>query len=289
MHYEPGIFLRRDPSTEPVPVIVDVSRSGREYPAEMRSMVPFTVLHDNVSMYVDELWADAPNKGGTLLYAQFPSFWIDANRGELDIDASLIEGEWPVPLEPTVSLRGLGLLKSKSRYGEPVHERKLTVDEVMQRLNGYYHPYHRELKRNIDKLHSQFGIVYQLSCHCMSAIGAPTHPDAGKPRADFCVGNISGTSSSEEFINFLADTIRSLGYSCTINDPYNGGELNRRYGKPEAGIESVMVEINKKLFMDIETFRKKPGFAKVKEDCGKILQIVAERARAESKSAVTAK
>lgn len=276
---EPGVFLRHDPVAPAVPVIVDVSRSGREYPAEMRSMVPFTVLHDNVSMYVDELWGDAPKTGATMLYAMFPSFWIDANRAEDDIDPELIEGDWPVPLNPTVSKRGLGLLKSKSRYGEPVHERKLTVDEVMQRLNHYHQPYHRELKRLLDEAKQQFGKVYQLSCHCMSAVGAPTHPDAGKPRADFCVGNLGGKSSSEEFLHFVADQFRALGYTCSVNEPYQGGELNRRYGAPANGVESIMVEINKKLFMDVETFKKKPtGFAEVKEACNHVLRAVADLA-----------
>ena len=193
-YLERGVFLRFDPTVPPVPLMVDVSRSGREYPAEFRSMVPFTVLHDNVSMYVDELWGDAPELGATMLYAMFPSFWIDANRNELDIDADLIDGEWPVPLNPTVSKRGLGLLKSKSRYGEPVHERKLTVAEIMERLDKYHRPYYRELAQNIERMKQAYGFVYHLSCHCMSAVGAPTHPDAGQERADFCVGNINGTS-----------------------------------------------------------------------------------------------
>ncbi|MFY0022224.1 N-formylglutamate amidohydrolase, partial [Acinetobacter baumannii] len=91
--------------------------SGREYPVDMRSPVPFTAIHDNVSVYVEDIWADAPRYGATMLQALFPHMYIDANRDELDIDPDLVEGEWPVPLRPTVSKRGLGLLKSKSRYG----------------------------------------------------------------------------------------------------------------------------------------------------------------------------
>ncbi|WP_372052968.1 N-formylglutamate amidohydrolase (plasmid) [Tistrella mobilis] len=279
-YLERGVFLRFDPTVPPVPLMVDVSRSGREYPAEFRSMVPFTVLHDNVSMYVDELWGDAPELGATMLYAMFPSFWIDANRNELDIDADLIDGEWPVPLNPTVSKRGLGLLKSKSRYGEPVHERKLTVAEIMERLDKYHRPYYRELAQNIERMKQAYGFVYHLSCHCMSAVGAPTHPDAGQERADFCVGNINGTSSSDGFIEFVAETIRARGYSCTINTPYTGGELNARFGKPAEGIESIMVEINKKLFMDTKSFRKTDGFDRVKADVAAILKTVADDARA---------
>lgn len=278
-HVLRGVYHRFDATVPPVPVMVDVSRSGREYPAEFRSMVPFTVLHDNVSMYVDEIWGEAPNMGATMLYAQFPSFWVDANRNELDIDPDLIEGEFPVPLQPTVSKRGLGLLKSKSRYGEPVHERKLTVAEVMERLDGYHRPYYAELKQNIDRLKSNFGFVYQLSCHCMSAVGAPTHPDPGQDRPDFNLGNVNGKTSSKEFIEFVAREIEALGYSCKINFPYTGGELNSRFGAPAEGIESIMVEINKKLFMDTKTFRKKPEFDGLKANVDKVLAIIAQQAR----------
>jgi N-formylglutamate amidohydrolase len=280
-----GVYHRFDPVSRPLPVVVDVSRSGREYPEEFRSMVPFTVLHDNVSMYVDQIWGEAPTVGATMLYAAFPSFWIDSNRAETDIDADLIDGEWPVPLNPTVSLRGLGLLKSKSRYGEPVHERKLKVSEVMERLDHYHRPYHAELARLIAEQKARFGFVYHLSCHCMSAVGAPTHPDAGQQRADFCLGNLDGKSSSREFIEWVKSLIEAKGYSCSLNFPYTGGEINARYGDPVNGVESIMVEINKKLFMDTKTFRKTEGFAKVQADVSDVLAQVAARAREVAKEA----
>lgn len=278
-YLERGIFIRFDPTVPPVPIVVDVSRSGREYPAEFRSPVPFTTLHDNVSMYVDDLWADAPDLGATMLFAQFPSFWIDANRNELDIDPELIDGEWPVPLRPTRSKTGLGLLKAKSRYGEPVHERKLTVEEVKERLEKYHRPYFRELGSNIERLRSSFGFVYQFSCHCMSAVGAPTHPDPGQDRPDFCLGNMRGKTSSAGFIEAAAETIRSLGFSCTVNHPYVGGELIERFGAPDAGVESILVEVNKKLFMDTATFRKTGGFPRVKAAISAFLKTFADRAR----------
>lgn len=280
--HEPGLFQRSEPTGPRAPVFIDVSRSGRQYPETFRSMVPFTTLHDNVSMYVDQLWSAGPGLGAPLLYAQFPSFWIDANRNEADIDAELIDGEWPSPLNPTASKSGLGLLKSKSRYGEAVHERKLTVAEVMERLDGYHRPYHAELKRNLEALKAEFGFVYHLSCHCMSAVGAPTHPDAGKERADFCLGDVNGTSASREFIEWVQKLIEQRGYSCTINSPYTGGEINARYGAPKDGIESIMVEINKKLFMDTKTFRKTENFAKVQADVTQVLEQIVAQARAKA-------
>jgi N-formylglutamate deformylase len=273
---EPGVFLRFDPATGEIPLLVDVSRSGREYPKEFRSPLPFTVLHDNVSMYVEDLYAAAPSLGATLLSCCFPNTFIDVNRSELDIDPDLIDGQWPVPLKPTaIGKRGLGLLKTKSRYGEPLQEKKLTVAEVEERLKNYYRPYHVELKRIIDYLHGRFGFLRQLSCHCMSAIGAPTHGDPGQPRPDFCIGDVGGTTSSPEFVKLVVETLKGFGYSVKVNDPYSGAELNTRYGDPKRGIDSIMIEINKKLFMDINTFRKTPGFARVKADLDKLLSVLA--------------
>jgi len=278
MYVEPEIFHRFDPATSPVPVVVDVSRSGRLYPIDFRSPVPFTALHDNVSMYVDEIWKDAPRYGATLLQALFPNTYIDTNRHELDIDPNLIDGEWPVPLE-FVSKSGLGLLKTVSRYGEPLQERKLTVDEIKARLDRYYHPYHRELQAIADRMHGARGFYYNLSCHCMSAVGAPTHADAGKERMDFCIGNLKGTTSTTGFIEFVADTIRANGYTCSVNTPYSGGEINRRYGTTDGTRDSLMIEINKKKFMDVKTFRKNDGFDGIQRVAGRVLEAVARRAR----------
>jgi N-formylglutamate deformylase len=276
IHAAPGLYLRYEPLTQAVPLLVDVSRSGREYPGEYRSPLPFTTVHDNVSMYVEDLWAGAPAVGATLLYCSFPNTWIDVNRSELDMDPALVDGTWPVALKPTKrTLEGLGLIKTKARYGEPFQERRLRVAEIEERLAKYYRPYHAELKRITENLHGRFGVLRQISCHCMSAVGAPTHPDAGKPRADFCVSDLRGKTASKEAMELIVETLKSYGYSVSINDPYIGNELIARHGYPAHGIDSIQVEINKKLFMDTKTFRATDGLPKVKGDLDRLLKAVA--------------
>lgn len=279
MYVEPEVFMRFDSAAAALPVIVDVSRSGRLYPIDFRSPVPFSALHDNVSMYVEEIWRDGPKYGATMLQALFPNTYVDANRHELDMTPDMIDGDWPVPLEPTVAKSGLCLLKSKSCHGEPLQERKLTVAEVQHRLDLYYRPYHRELAAVADRMLGAHGFYFNLSCHCMSAVGAPTHADAGQERMDFCLGNLRGTSSTTDFIDFLAATIRSKGFTCSVNAPYTGGELNRRYGTADGTRESVMVEINKKRFMDIRSFGKNEGFDAIAAVAREVLHAVTKRAR----------
>ncbi len=45
-----------------------------------------------------------------------------------------------------------------------------------------------------------------------------------------------------------------------------------------------MVEINKKLFMDIKTFRKTEGFGKLKADLDKLLKTLAGEAATRSRA-----
>jgi len=280
VYCQPGLFLRHDPDAETLPVIVDVSRSGREYPNDMRSPVAFSALHDNVSMWLDDLYDSAPQHGATLLFCSIAHMYIDMNRAETDFDPAVLDGEWPVPLKPSPrSLRGLGLIKTKSRYGEAVQERKFTVAEIEERLARYHRPYHREYSRIVDSFHSRFGLSRDLSCHCMSPVGAPTHADPGSRRPDFCIGDLNGQSATPQFVELVVETLRGYGYKVTVNDPYIGNEIHRRYGDPAKGKESILLEMNKDIYMDIDTFKQTAGYAKVKADLSRLLAVVADDTR----------
>jgi N-formylglutamate amidohydrolase len=276
----PGVFFRYDPTTEAAPVLVDVSRSGREYPPDFRSPLPFTEVHDNVSMYVEDLCGAAPGVGATLLFACFPNTYIDTNRSASDIDESLIEGKWPGPITKSdFTERGLGLLKRLSRYGTQMQERKLTVAEVQQRLATYHEPYHQELAGILRRFRESFGAAWQVSFHCMSAVGAPTHADPGQQRADFCIGDVHGTTCTPEFLDFVCKTLRDLGHSVSVNFPYYGGELTRRHSDPANGVNSIFIEINKKLFIDTKTFKKTDGFAATQASIQALLKSIVAHAR----------
>jgi len=55
--------------------------------------------------------------------------------------------------------------------------------------------------------------------------------------------------------------------------------LNRRYGNTGGDRESIMVEINKRTFMDVKSFRKDAGFDAVQGVARTVLHEVAKRAR----------
>src|ERR1043166_8493046 len=100
------------------------------------------------------------------------------------------------------------------------------------------------MQRIVDELHGRFGVLRHTSGPFMSARGAPTHIAPGMPRADFCISDFDGVSSSREFVDLLVDTLRGFGYSVAVNDPYFGNELIRRYGNPAHGIDRKSTRLN---------------------------------------------
>ena len=72
------------------------------------------------------------------------------------------------------------------------------------------------------------------------------------------LGNCHGAACAPAVTDSVAATLERLGYSVGRNVPYSGGFVTRHYGRPEAGLHSLQIEINRALYMDEEAITRKP-------------------------------
>lgn len=276
----PGVYARRDPTGEAVPVLFDIPRSGAEYPRRFRSIASLTDLQRSISMYVEEAYGRVTEAGATWLYACFPNAFIDPNRHALDIDPALLDGEWPEPLQPSAKTRaGIGLIPSVCAGTRPIYDGRLSVEDVRERLQRYYWPYHNELGRILEAFRARFGVAYHLTCHSMPAIAAGNGPDAGTRRSDFDLGDRNGTTCEPELVALVAETLRGMGYNVTRNTHFIGAEVVRLHGNPARGIHSLQIEMNRSLYMDETTRLRRPDFTDVQENLKRLAAAVADYAR----------
>jgi N-formylglutamate amidohydrolase len=274
-------FDIRPPATGThVPLVVDSPHSGTTYPADFDAAVPVTRLREGEDTFVDELYADAPAAGATLIAARFPRVYVDPNRSLLDIDASLLSSPWPGPAIPSRKTElGIGLIWRLLDTGEAIYARKLTVDEVKHRIVEYHQPYQRAVKKALDEAHGHFGAVWHLDVHSMPAVSSKISEEGpGKSRPDFVLGDRDGTTCEAAFTQFVARTLEGMGYVVKLNDPYKGVELVRAFSDPAAGRHSLQVEVNRRLYMDERTREKGPGFEKLRANLARLLQAVAQYA-----------
>ena len=270
-------FDLSEPSGHFVPLVLDSPHSGTEYPDDFRAAVPLEALRQAEDSFVHELYADAPAVGATLVAARFPRSYIDPNRSLLDIDASLMDAAWPGPALPSRKTElGIGLIWRVLDSGEPIYARKLTVEEVKQRIVRYHQPYQRAVKDALDRAHGHFGAVWHLNLHSMPAVsGRISDEGPGKPRADFVLGDRDGTTCEPQFTAAVAEALRGMGYQVKLNDPYKGVELVRAFSDPREQRHSLQVEVNRRLYMNERTREKSAGFARLKADLDRLLATLA--------------
>jgi N-formylglutamate amidohydrolase len=260
----PGVLWRRDPQAAEVPLVFDSPHSGSHYPGDFQFCCPLDVLRTAEDSYVDELYDAAPELGATLIAAIFPRSYLDPNRAVDDLDTALIDEPWPLPLKPSHRTRaGLGLVRRVARTGTPIYDRKLSIAEILARVERYHVPYHNVLDEACSRLHGKFGTVWHVNCHSM-----PSQRIAkkGGQCADFVLGDRDGTTCEPGFTDFVAEVLRARGYTVRINEVYKGVEIVKRQGRPAERRHSLQIEVDRALYMNQKTLEKSEGFARLQTD-----------------------
>ncbi|MBV8777174.1 MAG: N-formylglutamate amidohydrolase [Alphaproteobacteria bacterium] len=265
----PGVVWRRDPR-DALPLVLDSPHSGSSYPDDFSFCCPLSLLRRAEDAYVDELFDAAPEHGATLIAAVFPRSYLDVNRAADDLDPALLAGSLPDRLKPRPATR-VGLVRRYAQPGVPIYDRKLQPDEVLARVERYHLPYHRTLDEACDRLHARFGAVWHINCHSMPSTGSRAHGRKGE-HGDFVLGDRDGTTCAPEFTEFVARTLRGMGYEVHVNDGYKGVELVRRQGRPHEQRHSLQIEVDRSLYMDQRTLEKHDGFEPLQADLAQLAQ-----------------
>ena len=120
-----------EPAAHPAPLVFDAPHSGRHYPEDFGHIAGIELLMGGEDRFVDELVADAPAHGVTLVVANFARTYIDPNRRLSDIDTVLLDGDWHEEPAPTImSERGVGLVFRLIGDGTSIYDRKLTAADI---------------------------------------------------------------------------------------------------------------------------------------------------------------
>ncbi|HEV2000928.1 MAG TPA: N-formylglutamate amidohydrolase, partial [Xanthobacteraceae bacterium] len=206
--------------------------------------------------------------------AHFPRAFLDVNREPYELDPRMFDGRLPA-FANTRSLRvagGLGTIARVVGDAREIYDRRLPVDEALRRIELYYKPYDRALRRLVLQAQSTFGLAVLLDCHSMPSNAGGREE---RPRADMVLGDRYGTSCAPAVTDVIEESLRALGYAVLRNKPYAGGFITEHYGDPAAGLHAVQIEINRALYMEEREYRKSDRFEAVRGDLGRMVSALA--------------
>lgn len=279
-----NILTFHQPTGPEIPLVFDSPHSGRIYPSEFDFICSEKALRQTDDLYVEEFFQHVPRLGASFLEAHFSRSFVDVNRSDLDIDPLLLVEKWPGKIELSKKGHlGLGVIRRLNKPHDPVYAAPLTVADIQNRLSLYYYPYHEFLYRTVHRLKENYGAVWVINCHSMPSLKFLLGR-AHRREADFVIGDRKGEASSAEFTDLIASFLRDKGYEVSINAPYQGVEIVRRYGRPAQQQHAIQLEINKKLYMDEKTLEKHQGFIGLQKDLYDFSVFIAEWVRAKSQN-----
>ena len=247
-------------------MVLSIPHSGRDYPdwliAQSRSgLASLEPLEDP---WVDRLAWRAIRLGVAAVVARAPRAAIDCNRAEDEIDPAIIEGCWSGPLSPRAR-GGLGIVPARTQQHGHLWRRAISRGQLAERLDQAYRPFHHAVAAQLGAIAERFGCALLLDCHSM-----PPGPD-GAPALVF--GNCHGLTAAGWLSQEAARVAAEAGYASAHNDPFAGGHIVARHGRPDRGIHALQIEFDRRCYLDADARNPGPGFDAV----ASLLERIVER------------
>ncbi len=244
---------------EDSPVLVEVPHAGLWLDAESASstVAPAHCIARDADLYVDELFADAPAHGATLVFARLSRYVVDLNRAPDDYDGAAVAGG-PVRERPR------GVIWRLTSDGLPVLREPIAAGECARRIARFHGPYHAAVAELLERKRARFGFALMLCAHSMPTPRPRRRGMRDDATAELVPGTRGRTSADDRFIDIVERAGLDMGWRVEHDTPYRGGYSTQHYGRPGERLHAVQVEIARRLYMDEQTLARSQGFSGVK-------------------------
>ena len=253
------------------PFLVSIPHSGEQIVEEsdwLKDLDEITLMYD-VDRFIDQMYQSALDRYEIpKVITPYHRYVVDCNRWTTDVDCDSVEGS----RNPSGS-HSTGLHWRQTTAGHVLIKKPLSQQLHKNIIKKYYVGFFQE----IDSIYTDFsqkGVknIYHLDIHSMPSCGTDAHRDPGEERADIVIGNERGKTATREWTNQVKEAYRNQGFKVQLNHPYTGGTIVEKYGHPAQGHQALMIELNRKLYMDEKSKRIIPEKAEpVKRRLNKVI------------------
>lgn len=246
-------YLRVLNSTPDIPLIGNIPHSAIRIPQEFAcafSQPPDALRKEVLRMtdhYTDELFGGIAASGGALLVSECSRLVLDIERYE---DDSL----------EIMTCKGMGAIYTKDSQGNELRSAP-SNSERNDLLDKIYRPYHETLLQLVKNCLVRFGTCTIVDCHSFPSKPLPYELDQSSDRPDICIGTDPFHTPSS-FCTLLAAAAQRLSWTTAIDRPFSGAITPIPLYK-DPRLHSVMIEVNRRLYMDEETGIKLPCFPEI--------------------------
>ncbi len=234
-------------------IILHIPHSSTLIPKEVREQF---VLTDEELASEQLKLVDLHTKD--LFYSgEFPKVEAEVSRLVCDVERFLD------PQQEPMSQYGMGAIYTKTLEGLPLR-RELSKEEEKRLLDRHYHQHQIKVGNRVEEALEDNSIAVIVDCHSFPSEPFPYEKPSKYERPDICIGANFLHHTPEWLRDLTRQHFSKLGYSFLFNDPFEGCYIPTNFYKQDKGVFGVMIEINRKLYMDEVTGKKTKGYSALK-------------------------
>jgi len=189
------------------------------------------------------------------------------SRLVVDVERFADDGQEPM------SKMGMGMIYTRMAAGASLR-RDLSLEE-RSRLLELYEAHHRSLLGAVESELHDTGRTLIIDCHSFPSRPLPCDQDQSVPRPHLCMGT-DEAHTPEPLVGRVVSELGLIVYGVVVNRPYAGTMVPLPYWRKDHRVTSIMIEVNRSLYMDEATGHKTASFESVAQQMKRILFSISE-------------
>lgn len=194
-------------------------------------------------LYTDELFA-----------AQHPALACVVDHSRLVVDVERFADDHNEPM----SKKGLGVIYTVTSDLRALRAELPAVDRSAL-LIAFYHAHHRMLEKAVDQRLQRFDRCLIIDCHSFPDQPFAYEEPTSLPRPDICIGT-DPFHTSTTLAQAARQAFLDRGYSVALDHPFSGSMVPSKHLSFDARVQSIMIEVNKRLYLEQQGPTKSAGF-----------------------------
>ena len=166
---------------------------------------------------------------------------------------------------------GMGVLYEKNDIGEII--RNVTPEFKEKVLMEYYWKHHDKFNVAVNNQLAHFGKALIIDCHSYPSIPLMRDLDQNKERPDFNIGT-DVFHTPKHLIDISIEFFKKAGYTLGIDWPYKGAIVPLAYYNKNKNVESIMLEINRGLYLKEPTNEKTEKYTEIKKVTAEFIKTI---------------
>lgn len=168
--------------------------------------------------------------------------------------------------EEPMSQIGMGAVYKRTSEGRVLRE-DLSPASRASLMTQFYRPHHTALKEAVDDALATHGRCLVLDIHSFPSSPLPYEQDQDPDRPDICLGT-DEFHTAPSLTRSAVKAFEEQGFSVQINRPFAGALVPIDFYRSNPLVAGLMVEVNRRLYIDEDTAKRLDKFEAVKSRLG---------------------